>query len=914
MTGVAPAAASDAEFLRRASLDLIGMPPTSDEARAFLADATPDKRIRLIDQLFSSPHFVRHFTEALDLMLMERRPNTNVTADEWQAWLLKSVRENKPWNVLAKEILLADGADPAMRAPARFALDRGSDPNMLTRDIGRIFFGRDMQCAQCHDHPLVDDYLQSDYQGLFAFLQPTYTITRKEGDKQTVVEAEHVGGNVSFQSVFLHVPRRTGPRVPDGVVIDEPFYLPGEEYQVAPGENVKSVPKFSYRAQLAELATNGSNDAFNRNIANRLWAMMFGRGLVQPVDWQNPENPASNPELLQLLAQQIAAMKFDMRAFLRELALTNAYQRSFDPPADVLALSDQAAKEAARLQEVRGQMAKESDTLSEAYTKAADAWEQVEASTIPVAGELDTAKNQYAEAKKKVDEAAKAVADAASQLQAKKTVATPVQQAATAAQEAVKALPADKELAEAAQKFAARAQQLAAETTTLTKTVEEKSAAVAPVTDAWNKTKPPVETALQKVKPLTTSLIEAEKAMLAAREKAEHEKERLAALDRRLTTARKVAQLPELKQAVVAATEAVPAREAALAAAQKLHDEFVPIAAAREAATKGQAEAVAAAAKNVELLGAAHAKDVEALAAIDAACQATDAAHQKAPNNAALAEATAKIKECVARAQSEVSESDKKNNAAIAARAAADHAFVAAQEALAAALAERARREQAVTAAKEALSAAKTDLAARQAALSATKAELNDRWASDFTIASLKPLSPEQMCWSVFRVTGVYDRYWQTEIGELDKAKPLTEEQKKDAAQTAARDVELEQRTYDKLKGNIATFVAFYGAVAGQPQGDFFATADQALFVANGGAINSWVAPASGNVTERIIKQEDPHVAADELYLSLFTRMPTDGERAEIANYLKDRAKDKAAAAQELVWALLNSAEFRFNH
>jgi hypothetical protein len=914
VAGVVPASASDAEFLRRASLDLIGMPPTADETRAFLADAAPDKRARLLDRLFASPHFARHFAQTLDLMLMERRPNTNVSADEWQAWLLKSVRENKPWNVLAKEILLADGADPATRAPVRFALDRNSDPNILTRDIGRIFFGRDMQCAQCHDHPLVSNYLQSDYQGLLAFVQPTYAVTRKEGDKQMVVAAERVGGNVAFESVFLHVPRRTGPRVPDGVVIDEPFYMPGEEYQVAPGENVKSIPKFSYRTQLAELATNGSNDAFNRNIANRLWAIMFGRGLVQPLDLQNPENPATNPELLELLAQQLAAMKFDMRSFLRELALTAAYQRSFDPPADVVALADPAAKEAARLAAEREAMAKAAEASSEAYTTAADAWEKVEAATIPVAGELDTAKNQYAEAKKKMDEAAKAAADASSQLEAKKTVVTPVQQAASAAQEAIKALPSDKELSEAAQKFIARAEQLATEAAALAKAAEEKSAAVAPVTEAWNKSKPPVETALQKVKPLTTSLIEAEKAMLAAREKAEREKERLAAVDRRLATARKAAQLPDLNQAMVSATQGVAAQEAALASAQKTFDEFVPIAAAHEATAKSHADAVAAAGMAVEAARAEHATHAEESAAIAVAAKATDAAHQKAPDNAALTDASAKMQECSAGAQAVVDASQKKIDAAIVAHKAADQAFVAAQEALAAKLAERARREQTLAAAREAVAAAKADFAAKQAALATTTAELNDRWASDFTIASLKPLSPEQLCWSVFRVTGVYDRHWQAEVAELDKSKPLTEEQKKDAAQVAARDIELEQRTYDKLKGNIGTFVSLYGAAAGQPQGDFFATADQALFVANGGALNSWVAPAGDNVTERIVKQEDPGIAAEELYLSLLTRMPTNSERADVVDYLKDRAKDKPAAAQELVWALLNSAEFRFNH
>src|SRR6185312_10305864 len=110
----------------------------------------------------------------------------------------------------------------------------------------------------------------------------------------------------------------------------------------------------------------------------------------------------------------------------------------------------------------------------------------------------------------------------------------------------------------------------------------------------------------------------------------------------------------------------------------------------------------------------------------------------------------------------------------------------------------------------------------------------------------------------------------------LDKTKPLTDEQKKDGAQIAERTVELEQRTFDKLKGNIGTFVAFYGAAAGQPQGDFFATADQALFAANAGAINSWVAPAGGNVTEGVAKQDDPGAAAEQLYLTVLTRMPTD--------------------------------------
>ena len=192
--------------------------------------------------------------------------------------------------------------------------------------------------------------------------------------------------------------------------------------------------------------------------------------------------------------------------------------------------------------------------------------------------------------------------------------------------------------------------------------------------------------------------------------------------------------------------------------------------------------------------------------------------------------------------------------------------------------------------------------------------ELENRLIKDFTAASLKPLTPEQLCWSVFRVTGVYDSYWQAEVAELDKASPLTDEQKQDLAFMAARSVELEQKTFDKLKGNVATFVTFYGAAAGQPQGDFFSTADQALFTSNAGPINSWVAPAGNNVTQRMISQSDPRVASEELYLGLLTRMPIDDEVTDVTSYLNSRAADKNVAAQELVWAVLNSAEFRFNH
>ena len=175
------ATASDGEFLRRVSLDFTGMPPSVEELQAFLADQAADKRARAIDRLLDSPLFARHWATTLDIMLMERRPAQNVASEEWQAYLLDAARRNRPFNELVSELLRADGGDLKRRAPARFYLDRESDPNGIARDVGRIFFGRDLQCAQCHNHPLVQDYRQSDYQGLLAFFSPGSELIKMEG-------------------------------------------------------------------------------------------------------------------------------------------------------------------------------------------------------------------------------------------------------------------------------------------------------------------------------------------------------------------------------------------------------------------------------------------------------------------------------------------------------------------------------------------------------------------------------------------------------------------------------------------------------------------------------------------------------------------------------------------------------------
>lgn len=326
-----PAAiATDAEFLRRVYLDLNGMVPTPDEARAFLDDPSPYKRARLIDALLERPEFARRMQIVFDVMLMERRPASHVPDADWRRFLYESFRRDKPYDVLVREVLAADGTDPESRPAARFLLDREAEPNLITRDIGRMFLGRDMQCAQCHDHPLVDDYKQAHYYGLLAFVSRTSLFTPP--GKGTVL-AEKGDGVVEFKSVFKKkVTHQTGPRLLDAEPIVEPVVEKGHEYLIPPADTVRSVPAHSRRALLAPALTSGKVPEFDRNIANRLWALMFGRGLVHPLDMHHGENPPSHPELLDLLARDFHDRNYDVRGFLREIALSQTYQRSSEPP------------------------------------------------------------------------------------------------------------------------------------------------------------------------------------------------------------------------------------------------------------------------------------------------------------------------------------------------------------------------------------------------------------------------------------------------------------------------------------------------------------------------------------------------------------------------------------------------------
>jgi hypothetical protein len=322
--------ADDGEFLRRIYLDLAGRIPTVEEARAFFADEATDKRTKKIDALLASPDYVRRMSQAFHVMLMERLGDHA----EWQQYLQAAFAENKPWNVMARE-MLNPGEDEGTRGAALFYSKRlenyGQNPvdvPGLVRDVGRLFMGIDVQCAQCHDHLFVDDYKQEYYQGLFAFVG---NLQLRPGMKYPAVQEKPLTKKVEFVSVFVKEPKAIGPRLPGLPEVEIPTYeKKGEEFEIPPDPKTKfpGKLKFSPVQVLAEQLPTAGNQLFKRNIANRVWWLLMGRGLVQPLDLQHAGNAPSHPELLDLLAEELAAHHFDLKWLIREIALSEAYQRA----------------------------------------------------------------------------------------------------------------------------------------------------------------------------------------------------------------------------------------------------------------------------------------------------------------------------------------------------------------------------------------------------------------------------------------------------------------------------------------------------------------------------------------------------------------------------------------------------------
>lgn len=339
--------ADDGTLVRRTALDLQGRIPTIAEARKYIESTEVDKRLKLVDGLLASPDFSYQFRNQLDDLLMSGQKGNH---NEWREYLLKAVRQNRTWDQMFRDMLIGNEDDPETKAATTFVRVRAKELDELTNETSTIFFGVNVSCAKCHDHPLVDDWKQDHYYGLASFFQRTY-VTKKN------VVAEKFAGEVKFKTtkgedkvarlMFL-----------TGTIVDEPVIDVSADERKMRDEEVKkqmqddqagpvTKPPFSPRAKLVEIALQSGNDQmFAKAIVNRVWAMFLGRGIVHPLDQMHSGNSASHPELLEWLTRDLINHKYDLRRLIRGIVLSQAYARSSEwsgstasPSADLFAVA-----------------------------------------------------------------------------------------------------------------------------------------------------------------------------------------------------------------------------------------------------------------------------------------------------------------------------------------------------------------------------------------------------------------------------------------------------------------------------------------------------------------------------------------------------------------------------------------------
>lgn len=293
--------ASDAEFLRRATLDACGVLPTPEEVKAFLADSGAEKRTKLVDRLLARPEYVDFWTlKWADLFRNSSRALQAKGMHAYSRWIRESVLQNKPWDQMARELITASGSahryGPSnWYVTATTAEDRASAAS-------QVFLGLRIDCARCHNHPF-EAWSQNDYYGFAAFFARV-RFKQGLGDQERLVYAALDGE--------LQHPRDKKP-VP-------PRVLGGEAEKFAPGED--------RRDRLAAWMTAPQNPFFARAIGNRLWNHFFGRGVVQPVDDVRVTNPASNEALMAALGREVVRQKFNLKAVCRGIMLSRTYQAS----------------------------------------------------------------------------------------------------------------------------------------------------------------------------------------------------------------------------------------------------------------------------------------------------------------------------------------------------------------------------------------------------------------------------------------------------------------------------------------------------------------------------------------------------------------------------------------------------------
>ena len=304
---------TDSAFVRRAYLDVLGVLPTADEAKAFLDDTSPVKRERLIDALLRRPEFADYWAQKWgDLLRNEEKALDRKGVRVFHQWIRDAIDAGKPLNEFAREILSARGSTYA-NPPANLYRSL-REPYARAEAVAQVFLGVRMQCAKCHNHPF-DRWTQDDYHEFAAFFGRIDYRVLDNNRKDKFDKHEFDGEQV------VYLARDGGLKHPRSKEVMTPRLL-GSDTPTAASDPLDA---------LADWVADPANPFFAKAQANRVWFHLFGRGLVEPSDDFRVSNPAVNAPLLDELAKRFRDAGFDLRSLVRLVMTSRTYQLSATP-------------------------------------------------------------------------------------------------------------------------------------------------------------------------------------------------------------------------------------------------------------------------------------------------------------------------------------------------------------------------------------------------------------------------------------------------------------------------------------------------------------------------------------------------------------------------------------------------------
>jgi hypothetical protein len=298
---------TDEEFLRRACLDLTGVVPTADRAKAFLDSTDPQKRAKLIDELLADPNFGKRQADVWYSLLIQRTSdNRRIDFGPTRDWMAEQFNKGRPWGAIVSDLITASGTMETNPAVGFYLSNNVVDK--MTDACGKLFLGQQIQCAQCHNHPFTKTK-QTEYWEMAAFFMKTQ-----------VGNTKAKGADPAVNETAATPKRGKNAQLPEAAKILPPKFIGGDAPKVSSSEPVRPV--------LAKWLTSAENPYFARAMVNRTWGQLFGRAFVNPVDDMSPENAPTHPELLDALAKEFATTGFDLKHLVRGICNSEAYQRS----------------------------------------------------------------------------------------------------------------------------------------------------------------------------------------------------------------------------------------------------------------------------------------------------------------------------------------------------------------------------------------------------------------------------------------------------------------------------------------------------------------------------------------------------------------------------------------------------------